>query len=81
MTTSLLKLAETARFFFFVECFSLFQQFEVVKYVTLICVFQELPEDVGEALCELIDGETDVDGMLKRYLFLASQKLNEFCQN
>ncbi|KAJ9147819.1 hypothetical protein P3X46_029937 [Hevea brasiliensis] len=27
---------------------------------------QELPEDVGEALCELIDGESDSDGMLKR---------------
>ncbi|XP_065858115.1 uncharacterized protein [Euphorbia lathyris] len=27
---------------------------------------QELPKDVGEALCELIDGETDIDGMIKR---------------
>lgn len=27
---------------------------------------QELPEDIGEALCELIDGESDIDGMLKR---------------
>ncbi|XP_058009601.1 uncharacterized protein LOC110649441 isoform X3 [Hevea brasiliensis] len=27
---------------------------------------QELPEDVGEALCGLIDGESDIDGMLKR---------------
>ncbi|XP_050228804.1 uncharacterized protein LOC126678003 [Mercurialis annua] len=27
---------------------------------------QELPEDIGEALCELIDGEGDIDDMLKR---------------
>ncbi|KAH8521834.1 hypothetical protein H0E87_002754 [Populus deltoides] len=27
---------------------------------------QELPEDIGEALCELIDGERDTDGMVKR---------------
>ncbi|XP_015570947.1 uncharacterized protein LOC8272487 isoform X2 [Ricinus communis] len=27
---------------------------------------QELPEDIGEALCELIDGDNDIDGMLKR---------------
>ncbi|CAN1186321.1 Zinc finger CCCH domain-containing protein 45 [Linum perenne] len=26
---------------------------------------QELPEDIGEALCRLIDGETDVDSSLK----------------
>ncbi|XP_073261212.1 uncharacterized protein [Populus alba] len=28
--------------------------------------FHELPEDIGEALCELIDGERDTDGMVKR---------------
>ncbi|KAG6791789.1 hypothetical protein POTOM_000922 [Populus tomentosa] len=28
---------------------------------------QELPEDIGEALCELIDGERDTDGMVKSF--------------
>ncbi|XP_017973795.1 PREDICTED: YTH domain-containing protein 1 isoform X2 [Theobroma cacao] len=27
---------------------------------------QELPQDIGEALCELLDGSNDVDGSLKR---------------
>ncbi|KAJ6341896.1 hypothetical protein OIU78_009943 [Salix suchowensis] len=30
---------------------------------------QELPEDIGEALCELIDGGGDADGIVKRYYF------------
>ncbi|KAF9689417.1 hypothetical protein SADUNF_Sadunf01G0090100 [Salix dunnii] len=28
---------------------------------------QELPEDIGEALCELIDGERDADGIVKSF--------------
>ncbi|KAK6263016.1 hypothetical protein QUC31_008832 [Theobroma cacao] len=28
--------------------------------------FKELPQDIGEALCELLDGSNDVDGSLKR---------------
>lgn len=42
--------------------------------------FQELPEDIGEALCELIDGERDTDGMVKRYYFPVSFKLMHFAK-
>uniref|UniRef100_A0A2P2LE43 YTH domain-containing family protein n=1 Tax=Rhizophora mucronata TaxID=61149 RepID=A0A2P2LE43_RHIMU len=36
---------------------------------------QELPEDIGEALCEMIDGEGNVNGALKMYHFLSSWKV------
>lgn len=34
----------------------------------LLYLFQELPQDVGEALCELLDCDADVDGGTRRYI-------------
>lgn len=68
MTTSLLKLVETARYFFSAQFFFTIEGLWNC-YITRMHVLKELPEDVGEALCDLIDGESNSDGMPKRYNF------------
>lgn len=40
-----------------------------VIYNWHIYLCQELPQDIGEALCELLDGGDDVDLNLKRFLY------------
>lgn len=40
-----------------------------MKYINLL---QELPQEIGEALCELLDGRDDVEINLTRFHFLLS---------
>ncbi|KAJ9129042.1 hypothetical protein P3X46_034202, partial [Hevea brasiliensis] len=49
------------------------QHFEIVILYDYDACIEGITEDVGEALCELIDGESDSDGMLKSRFHLAHQ--------
>lgn len=69
MTINLSKLAEIARFPLYQELFLFFTSASrILKNYARYTTFplQELTPDIGQALCELLDGKNSIDAVRSR---------------